>query len=291
MYNYKSTIKYDDIAGKSAVKSSEKDKQTLLATLGDIDSRYSQKQQTGLGLTPLSYDNVKSDSEVAKQAESMLGASYIADTQKIGDSYNQQSESQLAKKKSADEQFKTLADSLEEQYGKRKTAAENDALRRGLARSSVIVKSIEEFDKQKISGVLELEQNMLNLVGEADRRIEELEQERENALKNYELTHAAQVQAKIYELTQQRDKQMEDIIKYNNTIQEKEVKHMASTTSAQDEKLNTYLMQEEKVSALKEYYNGMDKNAAIADLTSDSALKEHLGSYYNYMLNYLINKN
>lgn len=178
----------------------------------------------------------------------------------------------------------------------RKTAAEKEALKRGLARSSIIMNKIEEFDKGKIDSAAKIQSGLAEKLNKIDYNIASLETAREKALADADMQYAADLTKKIKELETERQKNVNEALQYNNTVTEKEAKYAADQAAAQQKAYENYLKNQkeydklildEKLAAVKAYYDAMPAQEALNDFLKDSTMNRVLKDYYDYMLLYL----
>jgi len=255
-----------------------------------IDGNYSgtENQASGLGLKKLEANSL-SDEAIKKLAEDSLLPQYLKNTNKLESSADNSISTMENKKNSLLENLKEQTKLLDDFYEARKKEAEKQALKRGLARSSIIMGKIEGFDREKIDRQSGLSDKTAKSVIDLDAGIEKLQKELKSALDSYELEHAADISKKITELEKQREKEIQEVIKYNNTVQEKEVKYQESGKGASGDG-DPVLKKEEKLAAVKKYLDTLPKADATEFIKNNDVLKEHLGTYYNYLLTEYNNK-
>ena len=314
MYTYKLPITKDDIISLnssvtplSASLNSSSSKNDLLSQLSKLDEKFKNDPllfdislPESLGLTQMEYDAL-TDEDIQKLAKSQTDSKLNDEKVKLENELN----SLTAELNSQKDNLKTQADQIvskiESNYADRRTEAENDALKRGLARSSIITGKIEQFDANKISDMLNLETEYVTAVGNIDSKIESLESQKNLALENFNITLAAELLTMINSLKDERTKKFNEVLKYNNDILEKESKYQKEKelslfdieqrrkNEISNEKLNDYLYSE-KAKIVKTFYESIDPAEALRQIGEDSTLKEHLGTYYNYIVQYFKSK-
>lgn len=279
-------VAVDTKSGQSNA-SGQKETKSITDEFDLIDEKYKGTDAGGLGLDKLKYD-APTDEEVALSANNELAKKYLSEKDNIIDTIAKAYSALEEKKGNLQSNFNSQAKNIDEYYSQRKEDAEKDALKRGLARSSVITGKIEEFDRGKIDDKTKLEQDVNNQLTDLEYKISGLETEKEKALNNFEMLHAAELNNKIKELKKEREDKLAEVLKYNNTVQEKEVNY---ADKKKDDNASVVLIkQEEKLATAKKYYDGLDKQKALEDFLNNENMKKHLGEYYGYMLNYLNNK-
>lgn len=192
-------------------------------------------------------------------------------------------------------------DTISAGYAEARTNAEDGAIRRGLAHSSIYEGERRELELGE-EGDLEARraEAQANLSA-LDLEIELLNEKLERDLESYEIAHAAKVGKEIEKLISERDKENEAIEEYNNRIREKEAKYQEERfTKAQkaakerEEQLRyeeehgytgykkaNYL---ERYRLAREYYKTMPRDKAIEALRGDTFVQNYLGYYYGELM-------
>ena len=281
-------------------------KSQLLKELEEVDKKYQadptgvEDEDTSLGLTFLEADP-RPREELEAEARRQVEEADRTEKQKLTEEAAREI-SDLDRQRAETEQAGAEARAgLEQAYADRKKEAEQQALSRGLARSSIIMGQIEEFDRGKLDDLGALEQSLLSELSGLSERRADLERERDNAISELDLTAAARISEALSALEQEERERLEEIVKYNNTLTEKQTKYDADRRDAAWSKRNQALSNlsqaelqkmigEEKVEKVKAYYAGLSPQAALEDLLADAELQKILGSYYAYLVSYYRNR-
>lgn len=313
MYTYKLPITQNDIINLSAASTPvstnavSQQKSDLLKQLSDLDAKFKNDpllfditMPENLGLTKMEYDAL-TDEQITELAKSQMDAKLADEKVKLENELNKLTTDLTGKKESVSKQSEEIAKAIEQAYEERRKEAENDALKRGLARSSIITGKIEEFDKNKLSDKIKLESDTTNALSNIDLQISSLEAEKNLALENFNITLAAELISKINELKKDREAKEKEVLKYNNEVAEKEAKYQkekelslfdiekSRKSDVSNARLNDYLYSE-KAKLVKEFYDKLPPEEALRQIGEDASLKEHLGNYYNYIVQYFKNK-
>jgi hypothetical protein len=262
---------------KDILKEQDKKKQksSLLEEFETIDQKYG-----GSGLQEIEYDP-PSDEKLEEIAKAALEGKYAKAMQGIEDKFSKQYDALKEKSESLSQSYGDKLKDIEGYYGERKKEAEKDAIKKGIARSTIAAGQLEQYEREESERKLEAEKGIEEQIGQLNEQINSLESEKEKALAEQDILYAAELANKIYKLKEDRDKKLMDVIKYNNSVREKEKK------SSEKDFLSAA---EEKLAAAKKYFDGMSKAKALEELLSSDEYKKHLGAYYGYLLNYLSNK-
>ena len=171
---------------------------------------------TQLNANAVSDDDIKkaaaasTDKDYRKKAENLLSQNEYA-----ADALNARKENYAAENQSGKAELNSLISEL-------KDAAEKDALKRGLARSSIATGRLDKLDGLGVEGIIQLNAKLSERLDGVDKELARLNTELKKALDNLELDKAYDLDATISNLKNERDNAVNDIIKYNNTLIEKE---------------------------------------------------------------------
>ena len=99
-----------------------------------------------------------------------------------------------------------------------KQSASDDALKRGLSRSSIVINKLDAFNNAQIENYNKLNNELTSSINEIDFELNSLEGEKQKALDNFDIEYAYKLNEKISALTDEKNNKREQIIKYNNEI-------------------------------------------------------------------------
>lgn len=155
----------------------------------------------------------------------------------------------------AKESGKRISDS----YETAKNNASDEAIKRGIARSSIISEQLKDFDEAKIKDVENAYATAREKIAEADEKIGNLTEELSKAVASYDMEEAVKINERINSLKEERTKKQNEVTEYNNALKEKRAKTLSSLgLSGMDlveEKSDEYIAaQNEKLQALYKYY-------------------------------------
>lgn len=278
----------------------EDKKKALKDNFKEIDNKYlntlTGNQDPSLNLEKMTFTK-PSDEQIKQQATNSLAdyresglknieQEYMTKAQNIDDSISQ-------KKQNADIQ----KSELEQKYASLKADASNDALKRGLARSSIVVNTLEAFDNKMLDNFMTINQDLAKSIDTLSNQKNLLEQQKQNALNSFDISYAVQLNEKIDKINEKLKQQEETVLKYNNEIAEKEAEYKRKKQQeALDyaEYVGKYglgtiemMKSNEKYKLAREYFLTLPKNEAIKELESDSAYINQLGTYYYKLINEL----
>lgn len=160
-----------------------------------------------------------------------------------------QYEAQTAAAKESHEQ---AARETEESYAAAKEDVNNDMLKRGLARSSVAANKQAQISQSEAKAKSDLAAAYEREVRELGEKINALGVQREQALNDFDLSYATKLSARIDELKKERDDKMSEVLKYNNSLAEKEHAAMVDKQMKESDLYSEALAQAQKENGLQQ---------------------------------------
>lgn len=190
------------------------------------------------------------DEEKANTARKKQAAEAVAEEKKAALDLQKAGYENYAK-----ESEKRISDS----YEAAKNNASDEAIKRGIARSSIISEQLKDFDEAKIKDVENAYATAREKIAEADEKIGSLTEELSKAVASYDMEEAVKINERINSLKEERTKKQNEVTEYNNALKEKRAKTLSSLgLSGMDlveEKSDEYIAaQNEKLQALYKYY-------------------------------------
>ncbi|MDE6302645.1 MAG: hypothetical protein K2M36_03545, partial [Clostridia bacterium] len=227
------------------------------------------------------------------------------DTASLNSKYEAQKSALEKSRAKADENLKSGYEQLGELYDQLRKRTENDALKRGLARSSIVSSQLGDLNAARMKGAGELQASYNSTVSDIDGSIEKLEAEKDIALENLDIKYAVELENRIKELTEKRDKTAAEYEKYNADVRKKNKEYAikrqedmtAYATQLEKDKLAAQEAQEkyEKKYGLSgakqenyakrydiafEFYSSLSPDIAADALQASPNMQYYLGTYY-----------
>lgn len=190
-------------------------------------------------------------------------------------------------------------DEIKGTYAQVKENASNDAIKRGLARSSIVVNTLSDFDNKMINDLEVLASKTNQELASLDTQKNTLELQKANALNDFNIEYAVKLQSEIDSINSDIAKAQDAALKYNNEIAELEAKWAKEQNQENYDrqadllelvnKYGSYALdyakQNEKYVIAKKHFADMDKQVAISELKNNSAYLTNLGTVnYNKLL-------
>lgn len=264
-------------------------------SVNNIDKNAYEKSQVELERKEF---NPISDEELQEIAKNSLNDYYENSKSSIQQDNEKQIEALNSKSEKAKNKAFESHQKLAQQIAGAKENAKNEAINRGLARSSIIMKQIEGYDDKIIKESANIEKNLNNSLIEISSQIDSLNAMMENSLKNLDIAYAVKLQAKINDLKEAQEKKREEALEYNNEQALKAAKFNAE----QNEKYEKYLesaskngnnnfssnnqnennISKQKYLLAQDYFSSLNKQDALNELlgVDKDYYKENLGAFF-----------
>ena len=169
-------------------------------------------------------------------------------------------------------------------FGDAIKTVEDQALKRGIARSSAAVNSVASLQKGLTGELSKIDRESQARINALNDQIATLESDFMKELSKIDARYADAIDLKLKELKDERDKKVTDIIKYNNSLARSEATNNSANGGI--EKNDLY-----KIGNVSAYYNTFsDPVAALEDFLKNDFYEEYLGDYYNNVFLMLKNK-
>lgn len=172
-------------------------------------------------------------------------------------------------------------------YSSLKDDAKQDAVKRGLARSSIVINVLDAFNQNMIDEYNKINEEISSKIQNLTTQKTLLDEQKQNALNSFDISYALKLSNKIDEINEKLKEQEQKVIEYNNQIAEKEAEYK----SKQTDKSLTYakyiqsygkdginvLKQDEKFTLAKNYLDGLTKEEALSELENNKVFASELG--------------
>ncbi len=265
----------------------------LKKELGDIQTESDAKIQAvydnQLKLEKIEYD-APTDDEIYNLAKSYIDQKYttLQDDQKKKVEDKKSSLSQQIEK--AQKNYQEAEKRLDETYKTSQNEIENQAIKRGIGRSSIVLNELTDLENAKNARKSENEKELSDSVKDLSFQIDKLTEELNSSLKNLDMQKAYELSERIESLKDERDKKNLEVLKFNNDVVEKEKnyeKSLAKTTKQEIQDIE-FSTAKQKLNAVLEYYFAFeDPKDALKEFEKDEDMRKLLGEHYSYVYNAL----
>ena len=264
--------------------------------LEKIDEFYRNKAgaDDGLGLKELDEPIDDTREDIEKRVTASADAKYDKLKKAEQDKYDESVRASEKSKSQAQNNFAASESKINSYYDASVTAAENQALKRGLARSSIIIGQLDGIEKSRAGELSSSAANLAKTLSDIDAKLNSLEAKRNSALESLDLEYASEVQTEIEKAVSDLNKKKQEVIDFNNKVRQlegeyglKKEKQKASIKQAENEfRLKNGMdvdagyddATRTKMMYCLEYLNGMKRADALKKLTSDNMFAYYLGN-------------
>ncbi len=290
-YNQKKSEKTDEITESDG-------KKALIDALGEIEEAYKKTPyKTYDGVKMPNFEEIKydapTDEDILKAVEDIYGRQKEESVTKLKANAQEKVKGLEENKEKASETAEKSAAKIAAMAEKAKTEAENQALKRGIGRSSIILEELNDIDKSALSATGEVYGDLQKQIADIDAKIVSLNDELGAALDKLDVDTAVKINDKVKELKDEREKKVMEVAKYNNELKEKEAKAAAdirkSGVDVTEENSDEYAdKNSQKIKRLYAYYYDFGSDA-VAEVEKDrDFIENQVGENgYRYLLNTL----
>lgn len=273
-----------------------------LEKLFPSDSGYREKE----------YD-AETDEEIEKRVKEESDAKKRQDVDDYEREYENDKNVLEGKKDSADKSLQESYRELEKLYNELKEQTKNDALRRGVARGSIVSSAVNGIENSELGDRAQARGSYHNAIESLDKQLVKLESDRAFALEQLDIAYAAELADKIEKLKADRDKEVQKYEEYNENVRRKNNEYAAKRERDIDEYLREREKEKEKQRQKQEdresvvgytgekrenyakryeiaynFYSSLSPGIAVDALEASPNMRYYLGEYhYNQLLNSL----
>lgn len=289
-YKMPITAKQFEEIGEKKKSSEQKDKMyDELKALGKLaENAVSEAVRKEYGAEYMQTDDT-TDDELKERAEAEINRTDADQKESLTRETDGKIESLREKAQAENEALGVRKAEIERRYDDAKKDASDEAIKRGMGRSSVIMNLLKTYDGEKLGKVIASENAATAELKAIDDEIERLDGELKSTLEKMDMESAFKINARLDELKAERKKTNDDVLKYNNTLAEKLAKYHDELESsdygkriigAAREQSNAYY--DQMVKMLVTYYSGLTadeakedfKNGDYSSIFSPSAYKK-----------------
>lgn len=182
-------------------------------------------------------------------------------------------------------------------YKSAKDNLENAVLKRGIQRSSASIGGLKDLEAQKISYINKIDDDTKNYIDKINKEIYDLESDLGKEISSINEKYANAVQIRLHELKNERDNKINEVIKYNNTLDlfypSDYYTDGTLDGAAKEEDVDINNVKEryrERIDeVLKDYLSIGDAEKALELYQTNESVKRYLGKYYDYVYKLLKN--
>ena len=154
------------------------------------------------------------------------------------------------KRSKAGESYEQTMKNIDSAYKRAVEAAEADAIKRGLARSSIAALTVSGIEGDRAEKETAASDERTRTENEIDAAIGELEAKRQKALSDFNLTYLAKLTTQIEKKKEEREKAKLETAKYNNSLSKQENSDEIAARRLESELRDDALSQKKKENEL-----------------------------------------
>lgn len=230
-----------------------------------------------------------SDEELKQKASDEINNTMAAEKDRLSQETDEKVERLQQKVENENAALEQSKARIEERYDQAKKSASDEAIKRGMGRSSVILNILKNYDGEKLDDVASTESAAAAELKAIDDEIASLNGELKTTLEKMDMESAFKINERLDELKEARQKTNDAVLKYNNMLSEKLIKYRDQLESSDygknlinsaREQSNAYY--DQMIKTLVGYYAGLSTeevkedfaNGDYASLFSPSAYKK-----------------
>ena len=285
----------------------EKTLDEVLEDLKGIETNYSTNDYvdapSNLEIDKIQVPN-KTEDELVKIAKDSLDKKYNTSKASTNKNFERKINDLLLQQDDYKTSTENKKNNIDEYYNEAIKNTENQALKRGLARSSIIINQISNLNGEKANALTNTMKDLENSLINNQKEITSLNQERDLALENLDIEYLIELDQKLEEVKSDYNKSVQDAIEFNNNVEKLKAEYQLdldkqkldkqeTITKLEDEygvNYTTIKTNEAKFNYLKTYFDTLDKDYAINLFLTNKDLKSVLGDNYSKMYKYLKNR-
>lgn len=237
------------------------------------------------------------EEQIKEDAKAEADADYKTKLDQLTNEYQNAVSDTNSQKKTAEEKYGQAVLETNTQYDHAREMAENDALRRGLARSSIVLLQLSQIEQSRAGELSQIQTKLQESLLELESQLNLLSQEKEKAISQLDLNYAVELTNSINDKIAELEKTRNEVLEYNNEIAEIEHKYniqvdekrqeILQDTAQQTAEMNKNIAlckQNEQIALILNYFSQFNKERALYEFTKDSALAQKVGADVYYIV-------
>lgn len=283
----KTTVKPTSIESEAVItsESSSKSKKDFLSEMEKLDNMLQGVKEDYL-LEKIEYQPL-SDEEITKMATDDAENKYALKSEELKKQTAQKRNDLVNKNEIVKNSGEAKKSEISKAYDELGEKVESNAIKRGIARSSIIAEQLKSLDVEKIKDFLSVDNAVATQIKENNDKIEALESEYKSAVSNLNVNKAIEIKEQIEKYKEKQNQKIEEVIKYNNSLIDEQLKineKVAKNPLTGDEAKE---VKRQMVSVALEYYLSLPKEERLSEFNKDFEIKNMLGEYEDFVQKYL----
>lgn len=256
-----------------------------------------------LGLEKIDVPN-KTQEEIENLAKSQVESQYNTSKEKSNQSFQSKIDDIIQSNQSIIEKNQENKDQINSYYDNSVKETENQALKRGLARSSIVIGELASIEGSRANELAKLLTSYQSTLDENQKKIQDYEVQKQQAIDNLDIQQALAIEEKIASLTEEYNKARKEAITFNNNVEKLEAEYKLDLDKRKQEKEQTALkidktygtdyieqeIQQKQYDFLEQYFDSLEPNYALNLLLTNKNFKTVLQSNYSKLYQHIAKK-
>lgn len=269
-------------------------KDELVQKLNDIESQYSLFYciiYPELELERMTFE-LEQDSAIYEKVDALLNARQLGETENVKNNYAN-CKSELEKcLKALEVDSENLLEKLNVDYESKKSALIDDALKRGMGKSSALVNIVAKLNEKYLEEKNKFSSDYLKKKSQLDKELSDAVVKYTNELNLVQLNHMQEKINLVEQFKKENNEKYIDTLKYNNQLTEKEKEFAKANKDsilkqANEDTISQTSMMNEKIRLFNSFFSGCAAADVVTELTNEPIYKKYLGEHgYNLYLKY-----
>lgn len=256
-----------------------------------------------LNLEKISVPN-KSKEEISKQAKNSISEKYENSKANSNKSFENKIDEILKNNQHLISKNEDNKKEINEYYDSSKKETENQMLKRGLARSSIVIGELAKIEGSRANDLSKLLNSFQESLNNNEKQIQEYNSQKQQAIEEFDIKKALELENKISSLTEEYEKAKKDAITFNNNVEKLEAEYKKDLEKQKLEKQKETLklkqtygddyykeeMHQKQYEFLESYLDSLDPDYALNLLLTNKDFKIMLQDKYATLYKHIANK-
>lgn len=227
----------------------------------------------------------KTDDEINEEVGNEINYRYDEGLKSLDSEKEEKINNYLSKKQSKEDAAKQTKANISENYSNLTQAVSNDAITRGLQRSSIVSEQVKELEKDELEKLFAVDEKLAKSLEEIDKQITDAENEYISAVSELNFNKALETKEKVDKLKEQEEKKLLEVVEYNNKMRQEAVETNKVLNTEKADELTK--VKRNIVGAVMQYIYSFPESQRYEKFINDTELIELLGENADYIKRYL----
>lgn len=244
------------------------------------------------------------EEEISNKAKNEVSDKYSSSKEKSNQSFQNKIDEVIESNKNLYLTNQENQEKINSYYDSSKKETENQALKRGLARSSIIIGELATIEGSRANELSKLLESFQTTLNQNQEKIQTYQTQKEQAIEELNIKEALEIEEKISALTEEYEKAKKDAIEFNNNIEKIEAEYKLDY---EKQKLQTkqdalkldktynknYIeneMKQKQYDYLESYLDSLEPSEALNILLTNKEFKSILQENYSKLYRHIANK-